>query len=50
MDFVWVDVLILWVGEGYGVRFLLCIGEIVVIDFFDGDIDWLFVVGCIYEV
>lgn len=39
MDLVWVDVLILWVGEGYGVCFYLCVGEIVVIDFFEGDVD-----------
>jgi type VI secretion system secreted protein VgrG len=34
-----------WAGEGYGARFLPRIGEIVVIDFFDGDIDRPFVLG-----
>jgi len=48
-DSAWVDVLTPWAGEGYGVRFLPRIGEIVVIDFFDGNIDRPFVVGRIYE-
>ncbi|MCH7338295.1 type VI secretion system Vgr family protein [Acinetobacter higginsii] len=48
-DSAWVDVLTLWAGEGYGARFLPRIGEIVVIDFFDGDIDRPFVVGRIHE-
>lgn len=43
------DVLTPWAGEGYGVRFLPRIGEIVVIDFFDGNIDRPFVVGRIHE-
>ena len=38
-----------WAGEGYGARFLPRIGEIVVIDFFDGNIDRPFVVGRIHE-
>jgi type VI secretion system secreted protein VgrG len=38
-DSAWVDVLTPWAGEGYGARFLPRIGEIVVIDFFDGNID-----------
>ncbi|AYO55763.1 type VI secretion system Vgr family protein [Acinetobacter wuhouensis] len=48
-DSVWVDVLTPWAGEGYGARFLPRIGEIVVIDFFDGNIDRPFVVGRIHE-
>ena len=38
-----------WAGEGYGARFLPRINEIVVIDFFDGNIDRPFVVGRIHE-
>ncbi|MFH4175300.1 contractile injection system protein, VgrG/Pvc8 family, partial [Acinetobacter baumannii] len=37
-DSAWVDVLTPWAGEGYGARFLPRIGEVVVIDFFDGNI------------
>ncbi|TCB82315.1 type VI secretion system Vgr family protein [Acinetobacter sp. ANC 4173] len=48
-DSAWVDVLTPWAGEGYGARFLPRIGEIVVIDFFQGDIDRPFVVGRIHE-
>jgi type VI secretion system secreted protein VgrG len=48
-DSAWVDVLTPWAGEGYGARFLPRIGEIVVIDFFDGSIDRPFVVGRIHE-
>lgn len=48
-DSAWVDVLTPWAGEGYGVRFLPRIDEIVVIDFFDGNIDRPFVVGRIHE-
>ena len=48
-DSAWVDVLTPWAGEGYGARFLPRIGEIVVIEFFDGDIDRPFVVGRIHE-
>ncbi|WP_151742698.1 MULTISPECIES: type VI secretion system Vgr family protein [unclassified Acinetobacter] len=48
-DSAWVDVLTPWAGEGYGARFLPRIGEIVVIDFFDGDIDRPYVVGRIHE-
>lgn len=48
-DSAWVDVLTPWAGEGYGVRFLPRIGEIVVIDFFDGNIDRPFVLGRIHE-
>ncbi|MEC8568740.1 MAG: DUF2345 domain-containing protein, partial [Pseudomonadota bacterium] len=36
-------------GEGYGARFLPRIGEVVVIDFFDGNIDRPFVTGRIHE-
>ena len=48
-DSAWVDVLTPWAGEGYGVRFLPRINEIVVIDFFEGDIDRPFVTGRIHE-
>ena len=48
-DSAWVDVLTPWAGEGYGARFLPRIDEIVVIDFFDGNIDRPFVVGRIHE-
>lgn len=48
-DSAWVDVLTPWAGEGYGARFLPRIGEIVVIDFFDGDLDRPFVTGRIHE-
>lgn len=48
-DSAWVDVLTPWAGEGYGARFLPRIGEIVVIDFFDGNIDRPFVLGRLHE-
>jgi len=48
-DSAWVDVLTPWAGAGYGARFLPRVGEIVVIDFFDGNIDRPFVVGPIHE-
>ncbi|OTG88318.1 type VI secretion system protein [Acinetobacter sp. ANC 4558] len=48
-DSAWVDVLTPWAGEGYGARFLPRVGEIVVIDFFDGNIDRPFVTGRIHE-
>ncbi|WP_436659604.1 type VI secretion system Vgr family protein [Acinetobacter sp. P1(2025)] len=48
-DSAWIDVLAPWAGEGYGARFLPRIGEIVVIDFFDGNIDRPFVTGRIHE-
>ncbi|MDC4584979.1 type VI secretion system Vgr family protein [Acinetobacter baumannii] len=48
-DSAWVDVLTPWAGEGYGARFLPRIGEIVVIDFFNGNIDRPFVMGRIHE-
>ncbi|CAM4275429.1 hypothetical protein F901_03525 [Acinetobacter dispersus] len=48
-DSAWVDVLTPWAGEGYGARFLPRIDEIVVIEFFDGNIDRPFVVGRIHE-
>lgn len=48
-DSAWVDVLTSWAGEGYGARFLPRIGELVVIDFFDGCIDRPFVLGRIHE-
>jgi uncharacterized protein involved in type VI secretion and phage assembly len=35
-DSAWVDVLTPWAGEGYGARFHPRVGEIVVIDFFEG--------------
>ncbi|WP_202742645.1 type VI secretion system Vgr family protein [Acinetobacter calcoaceticus] len=48
-DSAWIDVLTPWAGEGYGARFLPRIGEIVVIDFFNGDIDRPFVMGRMHE-
>ncbi|MCL6242341.1 type VI secretion system Vgr family protein [Acinetobacter amyesii] len=48
-DSAWVDVLTPWAGSGFGARFLPRVGEIVVIDFFDGNIDRPFVVGRIHE-
>ena len=48
-DSAWVDVLTPWAGAGYGARLLPRVGEIVVIDFFDGNIDRPFVVGRIHE-
>ena len=48
-DSAWVDVLTPWAGEGYGARFHPRVGEIVVIDFFEGDVDRPFVVGRIHE-
>lgn len=48
-DSAWVDVLTPWAGKGYGVRFLPRVGEIVVIDFFDGNVDRPFVAGRIHE-
>ncbi|MDX8237136.1 type VI secretion system Vgr family protein [Acinetobacter pittii] len=48
-DSAWVGVLTPWAGAGYGARFLPRVGEIVVIDFFDGNIDRPFVVGRIHE-
>ncbi|MCH7313881.1 type VI secretion system Vgr family protein [Acinetobacter sp. ANC 3882] len=48
-DSAWVDVLTPWAGEGYGARFLPRIGEVVVIDFFDGNIDRPLVLGRIHE-
>ncbi|MEX5538808.1 phage baseplate assembly protein V, partial [Pseudomonas syringae] len=38
-----------WAGEGYGARFLPRVGEIVVVDFFDGNIDRPFVTGRLHE-
>ena len=48
-DSAWVDVLTSWAGEGYGARFLPRKDELVVIDFFDGNIDRPFVTGRIHE-
>ena len=48
-DSAWVDVLTPWAGAGYGARFLPRVDEIVVIDFFDGNVDRPFVVGRIHE-
>jgi type VI secretion system secreted protein VgrG len=42
-------VLTSWAGEAYGACFLPRIGEMVVVDFFDGDIDRPFVLGRIHE-
>uniref|UniRef100_UPI002583AB4F DUF2345 domain-containing protein n=1 Tax=uncultured Acinetobacter sp. TaxID=165433 RepID=UPI002583AB4F len=48
-DSAWGDVLTPWAGEGYGARFLPRVGELVVIQFYNGDIDRPFVVGRIHE-
>jgi len=48
-DSAWVDVLTPWAGEGFGARFLPRVGEMVVIDFFDGNLDRPFVLGRIHE-
>ncbi|WP_151840275.1 type VI secretion system Vgr family protein [Acinetobacter soli] len=48
-DSAWVDVLTPWAGEQYGARFLLRVGELVVIDFVDGHVDRPFVIGRIHE-
>ncbi|HFP7023495.1 TPA: type VI secretion system Vgr family protein [Acinetobacter baumannii] len=48
-DSAWIDVLTPWAGKGYGVRFLPRVGEIVAINFFDGNVDRPFVVGRIHE-
>lgn len=48
-DSAFVDVLTPWAGEGFGARFLPRIGELVVIDFFNGDADRPFVLGRIHE-
>jgi len=48
-DSAWVDVLTPWAGEGYGARFLPRKDELVVVDFFDGNIDRPFVTGRIHE-
>ncbi|EXR25013.1 putative phage late control D protein, partial [Acinetobacter sp. 1281984] len=48
-DSAWVDVLTPWAGEGYGARFLPRKDEIVVVDFFNGNIDRPFVTGRIHE-
>lgn len=48
-DSAWVDVLTPWAGEGYGARFLPRVGELVVIDFFDGHVDRPFATGRIHE-
>ena len=54
-DSGWVDVITPWAGDGagtdanYGARFLPRIGELVVIDFLDGNIDRPFVVGRLHE-
>ncbi|WP_343682893.1 type VI secretion system Vgr family protein [Acinetobacter baylyi] len=48
-DSAWIDVLTPWAGEQYGARFLPRVGELVVIDFFDGHVDRPFVIGRIHE-
>lgn len=51
-DSAWVDVLTPWAGDGessYGARFLPRAGELVAIDFFDGNADRPFVLGRIHE-
>ncbi|MEG0343343.1 MAG: type VI secretion system Vgr family protein [Acinetobacter sp.] len=48
-DSAFVDVLTPWAGEGFGARFLPRVGELVVVDFFNGDADRPFVMGRIHE-
>ncbi len=51
-DSAWIDVLTPWAGDGeasYGTRFLPRVGEMVVVDFFDGNADHPFVLGRIHE-
>lgn len=52
-DSAWVNVLTPWAGDNsennYGVRFLPRVGELVVIDFLDGNADQPMVVGRIHE-
>lgn len=48
-DSAYVDVLTSWAGEGFGSRFLPRIGELVIVDFLNGDADRPFVVGRIHE-
>lgn len=51
-DSAWIDVLTPWAGAdeaSYGTRFLPRVGEMVVVDFFDGNADQPFVVGRIHE-
>lgn len=51
-DSAWVDVLTPWAGgdeASYGMRFLPRAGELVAIDFFDGNADRPFVLGRIHE-
>ncbi len=48
-DSAWVDVLTPWAGEGYGARFLPRVGEIVAVDFFEGNLDRPFITGRIHE-
>ncbi|MFW1995301.1 type VI secretion system Vgr family protein [Acinetobacter guillouiae] len=48
-DSAFVEVLNSWAGEGFGSRFLPRIGELVVVYFFNGDVDRPFVMGRIHE-
>ncbi|WP_445114933.1 type VI secretion system Vgr family protein [Acinetobacter sp. WZC-1] len=48
-DSAWVDVLTPWAGDGYGARFLPRVDEIVVIQFFDGNVDRPYVAGRLHE-
>ncbi|RZA09579.1 MAG: type VI secretion system tip protein VgrG, partial [Moraxellaceae bacterium] len=52
-DSAWVNVLTPWAGDNsennYGVRFLPRVGELVVIDFLDGNADQPMIVGRIHE-
>lgn len=48
-DSAWMDVLTPWAGEGYGARFLPRVGEIVAVDFFEGNLDRPFITGRIHE-
>lgn len=48
-DSAWVDLVTPWAGERYGARVLPRRDELVVIDFFDGNIDRPFVLGRLHE-
>lgn len=48
-SFCWICVSYLWVGKGFGMIQILCIGQEVLVDFKNGDLDLLIIVGCIYN-
>lgn len=48
-SFCWICSVSFWVGVDMGGVLLLCVGQEVVVDFFDGDLDWLIIIGCVYN-